>query len=138
MTMRSRIAVANEGIGQRNWYLARVGFALRFDLVKPDTAVAKAAVRQLTKRTGGLLTVLVGLPVLAMIARAWLNARPDNHRDRIAYGVSALIATVVSKALLERAWFHHIEGELARFAQRPGDWLSHTVLLLVAGILVGF
>lgn len=130
-------AVANEGIRQRNWRLNDVEFSLRFALIKHDAAIAKAAVRQIAKRTADLLTVLIGLPLLAIIARAWLEGLPIELRDLLAYGASALIATVGTKALLERVWFHQSEGALARFAQRSSDWLSYIVPLLAAGIIAG-
>lgn len=100
-------------------------------------AVAKAAVRQLTNRTADLLTVLIGLPLLALIARAWLDGLSDNLCELIASGASALIATVVTKALLERVWFHRTNGALAHFAQRPSDWFSLMIPMLVAGIFGG-
>lgn len=111
--------------------------SLRFALLKHDAAIAKAAVRQITRRTADLLTVLIGLPLLAIIARAWLNGVTSELRDLIAYGSSALIAMVVAKALLERVWFHQSEGALARFAQKASDWLSYIVPLLVVGLLAG-
>lgn len=110
---------------------------MHFALVKHDAAIIRAAVRQLTKRTADVLTVLIGLPVLAILARAWLTGLPGELRQLVAYGASALIATIVAKTCLERVWFHQTEGVLARFAQRPGDWLCYIVPVLVAAILAG-
>lgn len=126
------------GIRQRNWYLIGVELSLRFAILRLDVAIAKAAARQIAKSTADLLTVLIGLPLLALVARAWLKGLPSDHRDLIDYGASALIATVIAKALLERVWFHQSDGPFARFAQRPGDWLSYIAPLLIAGILLGF
>jgi len=126
------------GIQQRNWHLIGVELPLRFAILRLDVAIAKAAARQIARSTADLLTVLIGLPLLALVARAWLKGLPSDHRDLIDYGASALIATVIAKALLERVWFHRSDGPLARFAQRPGDWLSYIAPLLIAGILLGF
>ncbi|MCM0000739.1 MAG: hypothetical protein NBV68_15280 [Erythrobacter sp.] len=112
--------------------------SLLLAILRLDVAIAKAAARQIAKNTADLLTVLIGLPLLVLVARAWLKGLPSDHRDLIDYGASALIATVIAKALLERVWFHQSDGPLARFAQRPGDWLSYMVPLLSAGILLGF
>ncbi len=112
--------------------------SLRFALLKHDAAIGKAAAQHIIARTADLLTVLIGLPLLVLVARASLKGMPSDHRDLIDYGASALIATVIAKALLERVWFHQSDGPLARFAQRPGDWLSYIVPLLSAGILLGF
>lgn len=109
-----------------------------FALLKLDVAIAKAAARQIAKSTADLLTVLIGLPLLALVARAWLKGLPSELRDLIAHGASVLIATVIAKALLERVWFHQSDGMLARFAQRPGEWLFYIGPFLVAGILLGF
>lgn len=111
---------------------------LRFALLKHDAAIGKAAAQQIIARTADLLTVLIGLPLLALVARAWLKGLPDQLRDLIAYGASALIATVIAKALLERVWFNRSEGVLARFSQRPGEWLCYIGPMLGAGILLGF
>jgi len=109
---------------------------LRFALLKHDAAIAKVAVRQLTKSPANLLTVLLGLPLLALVARAWLSGLPAELGDLIAYGTSTLVATAVVRALLQRVWFHQTEGALGRYAQRPGDWLSFMLALLVAGIVL--
>lgn len=113
-------------------------FSLRFALIKHDAAIAKAAARQITKSTADLLTVLIGLPLLALVARTWLEGLSSELRNSMAYGASALIATVAAKILVERVWFHQSEGALAQFAQRPSDWLSYIGPLLVAGLLLGF
>ena len=116
----------------------RCGTLLRFALVKQDAAIGKAAAQQIIARTADLLTVLIGLPLLALVALSWLKRVPDQVGDLIAYGASALIAAVIAKALLERVWFHRSEGALARFAQRPGEWLCYIGPLLGAGILLEF
>lgn len=116
--------------------LADAGFALHLGLVKHDTAIVKAEVRRLTKRTGDFLIVLIGMPLVALNARAWLSGLPSNQSDLVAYGVGAVIATLTSKALLERVWFHQSEGVLAHFAQKPSEWLSYMLPVMVAGILV--
>jgi hypothetical protein len=115
-----------------------VELSLRFAILRLDVAIAKAAARQIAKSTADLLTLLIGLPLLALAARGWLNGPPGEFCDLIAYGASALIATVIAKALVERVWFHQSDGPLARFAQRPGDWWSYIAPLLSAGILLGF
>lgn len=129
-------SVANEGIQERNWHLSHVGFALNFGLLKHDAAITKAAARGLTKRTGDLLALLIGLPLLAAFARAGLSELSASRNDLVAYGVSALIATVLSKVLLEQVWSHQTEGALAHSAQRPGEWLCYVLPLLGAGILL--
>lgn len=87
---------------------------------------------------GDLLTVLVILPLLALIARAWLSRLPDDHREIVAFGASFLITAVLAKVLLERVWFHQTDGALAHFAHRSDEWFSFILPLLVAGLLVGF
>lgn len=129
---------ANDEIRLRNWHLAGVELSLRFAILRLDVATAKAAVRQIARSTADLLTVLIGLPLLTLVARAWLGGLPDELRHLVAYGASALIATVIAKALIERLWFHQSEGVLARFAQRPGEWLGYVGPLLAAIILLGF
>lgn len=111
---------------------------MRIAILSLDAAIAKATARQIAKNTADLLTVLIGLPLLVLVARASLKGLPSDHRDLIDYGASALIAAVIAKALLERVWFHQSDGPVARFAQRPEDWLSYIVPLLSAGILLEF
>jgi len=115
-----------------------VELSLRIAILRLDAAIAKATTRQIAKNIADMLTVLIGLPLLVLVARASLKGMPRDHRDLIDCGASALIATVIAKALLERVWFHQSDGPLARFAQRPGDWLSYIVPLLLAGIMLGF
>lgn len=111
---------------------------LRFAILRFDAAIAKAAARQITKNTADLLTILLGLPLLALVARGWLKGLPSELRDLMSYGSSALIATVVAKALIERVWFHRSEGALARVAQRHAERLLYVGPLLVVGLLMGF
>lgn len=111
---------------------------MRFAILRFDVAIAKAAARRITGSTTDLLTVLIGLPLLALVARGWLKGLPGELLVLIAYGASALVSTVIAKVLLERVWFHQSEGALARFAQQPVDWLSYLAPMLITGILVGF
>lgn len=109
-----------------------------FALIKHDYAIAKAALRRLKRRSGDLLTVLFGLPLLAIVARAWLSGLPDDARGFVAYGISAVIAMVLANFLLERVWYHRSDGALAHRAQDLGAQLGYALPLLLAGVLVSF
>lgn len=99
-------------------------------------SIAVSAARHLARRPGELLTLAVCLPILVLIARAWLGGLPDPHRNLVALGASALVAMLLSKGILERLWFHQTDGVLARFAQKPRDWFGFVVLVLAAGLLL--
>ena len=106
-------------------------------LLKHDAKIAKAGMRDLSRRAGDLLLVVIGFPFIALIAHASFDGVAEAQRKILAYGVSAFMAMFLSKSLLERVWFHQTEGALARFAQRPDEWLGLVLPLLMAGILVG-
>lgn len=109
----------------------------RFILFRYEVAVALAMVRRLSGRARDWLTLIVLVPLLAFIARAWLAALPDGLRDLVAFGAALSIATLLSKALIERIRFHRVDGVLARDAQRPRDGVNYFVPLLFAGIVSG-
>lgn len=81
---------------------------------------------------------MVIVPLLVAGGRAWLSGLPGIYREILAYGVSLLIASLLAKTTLERVRFHRTEGPLARFAQRPAEWIGYTLPLLVSGMAVGF
>lgn len=83
------------------------------------------------------LTLLVLVPLLALFARAWLAALPDDLREMVAFGATSLFATLLAKALIERLWFHRTDGVLARDAQRADDGFAYFVPLALAGAALG-
>ena len=83
------------------------------------------------------LTLLVLVPLLALFARAWLAALPDDLRELVVFGATSLFATLLAKALIERLWFHRTDGVLARDAQRADDGIAYFVPLALAGAALG-
>lgn len=111
---------------------------MKAQLIRHDLAIAKAAARLLTRRRADLFTVLLGVPSLTLVGRAWVNGWADTERDLIAFGASALISASIAQGLSERVRFHQSDGVLARFAQGSGAWLTYTMPLLAAGVLANF
>ncbi|MBA4051518.1 MAG: hypothetical protein C0472_06430 [Erythrobacter sp.] len=83
------------------------------------------------------LTLLVLVPLLALFARAWLAALPDDLREMVVFGATSLFATLLAKALIERLWFHRTDGVLARDAQRVDDGIAYFVPLALAVAALG-
>lgn len=83
------------------------------------------------------LTLLVLVPLLALFARAWLAALPDDLRELVAFCATSLFATLLAKALIERLWFHRTDGVLARDAQRADDGIAYLVPLALGGAATG-
>lgn len=93
--------------------------------------------RELRGRVIDGLTLLVLVPLLALFARAWLAGLPDDHRDMGAFAAASLLATLLAKALIERLWFHRMDGVVASYAQRPREGISFVTPLLLGGIAMG-
>ena len=110
---------------------------MRSALVKHDAAIALSAVRALRRQVSDGLTLLVLVPLLALFARAWLAALPDDLRELVAFGATSLFATLLAKALIERLWFHRTDGVLARDAQRADEGIAYLVPLAFAGTALG-
>lgn len=110
---------------------------MRFALAKHDAAIALSVGRELRGRVIDALTLLVLLPLLALFARAWLAGLPDDHRDIGAFAAASLLATLLAKALVERLWFHRLDGVVASYAQRPREGIAFIVPLLLGGIAIG-
>jgi hypothetical protein len=113
------------------------GTPLRHALAKHDAAIVLSVLRGLSGRVVDGVTLLVVVPVLALFARAWLAALPDELRALAGFGASSLIATLLAKGLIERLWFHQADGVLARDAQRPSDAAAFLAPLIFAGIAMG-
>jgi hypothetical protein len=92
--------------------------------------------RNLRGRVIDGLTLLVLVPLLALFARAWLAGLPDDHRDIVAFAAAPLLAILLAKALIERLWFHRMDGIVASYAQRPREGIAFVTLLL-GGIAIG-
>lgn len=110
---------------------------MRLDLTKYDATIALSVVRGLSRRVSDGLTLLVLVPLLAFFARAWLAALPDDLRELGAFAAASLMATLLAKAVIERLWIHRTDGVLARYAQRPRDWIAYVVPLMLAGMAMG-
>lgn len=110
---------------------------MRLTLAEYDAAIALSVVRGLRTRLIDGLTLLVLAPLLALFARAWLARLPDDLREMGAFAAASLLATLLAKALIERLWFHRMEGVVARDAQRPHEWIAYIAPLLLAGIAIG-
>lgn len=93
--------------------------------------------RGLSRRVSDRLTLLVLVPLLALFARAWLAALPDDLHAAIAFGATSLFATLLAKALIERLWFHRMDGVLAGVAQRAPEAIAYLVPLMLCGIALG-
>lgn len=110
---------------------------MRLALAKHDAAIALSVVRGLRTRVIDGLTLLVVVPLLALFARAWLAGLPDDLREMGAFAAASLLAALLAKALIERIWFHRMDGVVARDAQRPSEWIGYIAPLLLAGIAIG-
>lgn len=110
---------------------------MRLALARHDAAIALSLVRELRGRMIDGLTLLVLVPLLALFARAWLAELPDDHRDIGAFAAASLLATLLAKALIERLWFHRIDGVVASYAQRPREGIAFVAPLLLSGIAIG-
>ena len=110
---------------------------MRLALAKHDAAIALSVLRELRGRVIDGLTLLVLVPLLALFARAWLAGLPDDHRDIGAFAAASLLATLLAKALIERLWFHRIDGVVASYAQRPREGIAFVAPLLLGGIAIG-
>ncbi len=109
---------------------------MRLALAKHDSAIVLSALRNLRGRVIDGLTLLVLVPLLALFARAWLAGLPDDHRDIVAFAAAPLLAILLAKALIERLWFHRMDGIVASYAQRPREGIAFVTLLL-GGIAIG-
>lgn len=110
---------------------------MRLALAKHDSAIVLSALRNLRGRVIDGLTLLVLVPLLALFARAWLARLPDDHRDIVAFAAAPLLAILLAKALIERLWFHRMDGIVASYAQRPREGIAFVTLLLLGGIAIG-
>ena len=110
---------------------------MRLTLAKYDASVALSVVRGVRGRVIDGLTLLVLVPLLTLFARAWLAGIPDDLRDMGAFAAASLLTTLLAKALIERLWFHRMDGVVARDAQRPHEWIAYTAPLFLAGIAMG-
>lgn len=110
---------------------------MRFALVKHDVAIASSVAQGLRGRVGDGLTLLVLVPLFALVARAWFAALPEELAKLVAFGGTSLFTTVLAKALIERLWFHRMDGVLASDAQRVHDGIKYVMPLMFAGIAIG-
>lgn len=113
------------------------GTPLRLALAKHDAAIALSLVRELRGRLIDVLTLLVLVPLLALFVRQWLARLPDDPREMGAFAAASLLAALLAKALIERRWFHRMDGIVASYAQRPREGIAFVAPLLLGGIAIG-
>lgn len=110
---------------------------MRLALAKHDAAIALSLVRELRGRLIDVLTLLVLVPLLALFVRQWLARLPDDPREMGAFAAASLLAALLAKALIERRWFHRMDGIVASYAQRPREGIAFVAPLLLGGIAIG-
>ncbi|MDG5488050.1 hypothetical protein NYR55_05370 [Sphingomonas sp. BGYR3] len=112
------------------------GSPLGFVLIKHDVAIALAVVPKLFRRIDDWLTVMVAVPLLALIARVAVGGLPSDRRSMLGVAITALIAAGVAKLLIERLRFHRADGVLAHEAQRLRARVGYAVSLTLGAFVM--
>ena len=111
---------------------------MRCDLIKLDVLILIAGARRLAKHKKDLLFIIGAPPIFAFIIGSLLNDLLGQHRVILTYAISALVAMVLSKTLLERIFFQQTDGFMAHYALEIRAWLTYLLIFSVIGIVIGF
>lgn len=111
---------------------------LRLALLRHDAALASSVIRALSRRKVDGFTLLIGVPILAIVARAGIAEMPDEGRSMVSLGVTWLFATVLGKVLIERLWYHRTDGVLAHEAQQTREAIAYIIPSSIFALTIGF
>lgn len=115
----------------------------RAGLLTHDVAVVRAMLRALGGNRSDLLTLLIGIPLLVLIARDWATHLPAEQQRWLAVGVGLAIGFTASAQAIARIAYHRSDGIMAVPAQhrraraRLAMAINGTALVMgIVGLLV--
>lgn len=102
-----------------------------------DAAIVRAALRALGRNRSDLVTLLIGIPLLALIARDWaVPLSPAQHRW-LAAGIGAAIGFMAATQALGRLAYHATDGILAAPAQHWRPQARLAIVILGTALAIG-
>lgn len=99
-----------------------------------DLLIIFNVVRKSLARWGDGLTLVLGIPLLILVSRAWLESLPDHRTHHIATGVLFFATFGLARLARERIEYHRSEGALARQALKPSGARFYLLVLIGSGL----
>jgi hypothetical protein len=107
-------------------------------LLRHDGRVVAAGVRVVARKPDDLLTVVIAVPVLALVWRAWVAGLPESAAMLQSAGLGFLAAFFGFTLLAERCAYHREDGIVAAHAQLAAERLAFALPLWAAAMACGF
>ena len=102
-----------------------------------DAAIVRAALRALGGNRSDLLTLSIGIPLLALVARDWAVHLSVGQLRWLAAGIGAAIGFLATTQALSRIAYHASDGILAAPAQHWRPQARLAIVMLGAAMTIG-
>lgn len=106
-------------------------------LLRHDLAIARAAMRAALVRWVDLLTVLLGVPFLLLVARAWVADLPSDRARLVGLAASFLLGFALARVTASRIAYHRSDGVLAAQALQTGKAVRYWLAVVAIGLAIG-
>lgn len=110
----------------------------RFALLRHEREIVLAGLRAVLRNRLDLCTVLIALPVLLLVLRAWSSGHSAQLLALQAFAAGLVVAFYAANSLLQRCEYHRTDGILAEYAQRPVERLRLALPLFAAAAAASF
>ncbi len=107
-------------------------------LVRHDALLLRTEVQAALKGWSNRLTILIGVPLLALAVRHGVTSLDRQQRLLIGMAAGLVLAFGVLNFLVARIRYHRAEGVLAAAALQRGVALSYVTILMTIGVTIGF
>jgi hypothetical protein len=83
------------------------------------------------------LTLLLGVPLLMLVARGWVAGLASDRRYFLAMGLGFLLAFTTAKFARGRLDYHRSDGVLAAFSFAPAETFGYAASVVAIGLTIG-
>lgn len=106
-------------------------------LLRHDRAIALAATKAALVRWSDMLTLLLGVPLLLFVARAWVSDLPGDRARLVGLAACFVLGFALARLTASRIEYHRSDGVLAADALRPGVAARYRLAVVGAGLAIG-
>lgn len=109
----------------------------RFVLFRHDYAIVSAVARTTFGNLSDALTLLLGVPLLTLVVRAWIAGLASERVHLLAIAIGFSMAFAVAKFAFSRIEYHRTDGALTAFAFTPTERICYVVPIFAIGLAAG-
>ena len=105
-------------------------------ILKHDLLLIVAAIRATFSKWSDFLTLVLGVPLLLIIARAWVAGLSLKSSNLLALTMAFLLTFMLTRFAFKRIHYHRADGVLTAVALEPSECARYFVVVIGFGLAV--